>query len=101
MTATGPPPAGHRATRSRGTAVSYLARLAVANGLGEGRLLCWVGECGNVPRQLSRRRDGSLNDAALGRLETITGPPAATLQLAGRCGSARRARRDLVFRNLA
>jgi TniQ len=58
---------------------SYVARLALANGLPEGSLLCWVGECGTIPRQLNRWRDGSPNDAARRRLETITSLPAATL----------------------
>lgn len=59
--------------------VSYIARLADANGVPAGRLLCWVGECGTVPRELSRRRDGWLNHPARHRLETATGLPAATL----------------------
>jgi TniQ len=59
--------------------VSYLARLADANGVPAGHLLSWVGECGTVPREPSRRRDGWLNHAARCRLETVTGLPAATL----------------------
>jgi TniQ len=72
---------------------SYVARLAGANGLAEGRLLCWIGECGTVPHQLNRWRDGLLNAAARCRLETITGLPATTLAraLPGTGWTARRA----------
>jgi hypothetical protein len=59
--------------------VSYIARLADANGVPAGHLLSWVGECGTVPRELGRRRDGWLNHAARRRLETVTGLPATTL----------------------
>jgi TniQ len=62
--------------------VSYLARLADANGIPAGHLLSWVGEGGTIPREPSRRQDGWLNPAARWRLETITGLPAATLVLA-------------------
>jgi TniQ len=57
---------------------SYIARLAVANGLPAGSLLCWVGKCGTIPPQLNRWRDGFLTAPARRRLETITGLPAAT-----------------------